>query len=100
MRHSVKNRFLVEPRHRLVGIFLVFILLPGLVLGFVAMRTLRQEERLAQQQIQGILERTAEQLGRSLDRHFSQWHEERKIKFITSLRLRVFSLRRSFVLCS
>ena len=73
MRHPAWQRFLVGPGHRLVGVFLVFILLPGIILGFFALRTLRQEGRLAQQQIQERLERITTQVGRDLDLQFNQW---------------------------
>ena len=75
MRRAAWQRFLVEPSHRLVGIFLVFILLPGIVLGVFALRTLSQEDRLAQQQIQDRLERIATRVGRDLDLQFAQWQD-------------------------
>lgn len=75
MRHPASQRFLVGPSHRLVGVFLVFILLPGVVLGIFALRTLRQESRLAQQQIQERLERTRGQVGRELELQFKEWQE-------------------------
>jgi signal transduction histidine kinase len=73
MRRAAWQRILVEPSHRLVGVFLAFILLPGIVLGVFALRTLRQEGRLAQQQIQERLERIAAQIGRDLDVQLTQW---------------------------
>jgi len=73
MHRTAWQRFLVEPSHRLVGIFLIFILLPGIVLGVFALRTLRQEGRLAQQQIQERLGRITAQIGRDLDLQFTQW---------------------------
>jgi signal transduction histidine kinase len=75
MRHPAWQRFLVGPGHRLVGVFFVFVLLPGIVLGVFALRTLRQEGRLAQQQIQERLERITAQVGRDLDLQFKQWQE-------------------------
>jgi len=74
MRRPAWKR-LVGPGHRLVGVFLVFILLPGIVLGVFALRTLRQEWRLAQQQIQERLEIITAQVGRDLDLQFKQWQE-------------------------
>ena len=59
MRRAAWQRFLFEPSHRLVGVFLIFILLPGIILGAFALRTLHQEDRLAQQHIQDRLERIA-----------------------------------------
>jgi len=75
VRRPAWQRFFVEPSHRLVGIFLVFILLPGIVLGVFALRTLLQEDRLAQQQIQDRLERIATRVGRDLDLQFAQWQD-------------------------
>lgn len=75
MRRPAWQRFLVEPSHRLIGIFLVFILLPGIVLGVFALRTLRQEDRLAQQQVHDRLERIATTVGRDLDLQFAQWQK-------------------------
>jgi len=75
MRHPARQRVLVGPGHRLVGVFLVFILLPGIVLGVFALRTLRQEGRLAQQQLQERLERITAQMGRDLHLQFNQWQE-------------------------
>jgi signal transduction histidine kinase/tetratricopeptide (TPR) repeat protein len=73
MRRAAWQRFPMEPSHRLVGVFLVFILLPGIVLGIFALRTLHQEGRLAQQQIQERLGRITAQIGRDLDLEFTQW---------------------------
>ncbi len=73
MRRAAWQRLLVEPSHRLVGVFLVFVLLPGIALGVFALRTLRQEGRLAQQQVQERLGRITTQIGRDLDLHFTQW---------------------------
>jgi signal transduction histidine kinase len=75
MRHPVRHRFLVGPGHRLVGVFLVFILLPGIVLGIFALRTLRRERRLTQQQIQERLDRITVQVGRDLDLQFTLWQD-------------------------
>jgi signal transduction histidine kinase len=75
MRRAAWQRFLFEPSHRLVGVFLIFILLPGIILGAFALRTLHQEDRLAQQQIQDRLERIAARTGRDLDLQFSQWQD-------------------------
>jgi len=72
MRRAAWKHLFVEPSRRLVGVFLVFILLPGIVLGFFALRTLRQEDRLVQQQIQERLERFATLISRDLDLHFIQ----------------------------
>jgi len=47
VRRPVWLRFLFSPSQRLVGVFLVFILLPGTFLGVFALRVLRQEEECA-----------------------------------------------------
>jgi signal transduction histidine kinase len=53
----------------------VFFLLPGIVLGVLALRTLRQETLFAQQQIQQRLQSIADRTGRDLARDFRQWQE-------------------------
>jgi signal transduction histidine kinase/tetratricopeptide (TPR) repeat protein len=75
MRHPAWYRFLTSPGNRLVGVFLVFILLPGIVLGAFALRTLRQERRLAHQQIQDQLDRITVQVGRGLELQFKEWQQ-------------------------
>jgi len=85
MRRAVWQRFFVEPSHRLIGVFLVFILLPGIVLGFFALRTLRQDDRLAQQQIQERLKRIATFISRDLDLHFTQWQKALQTTSIEAL---------------
>jgi pentatricopeptide repeat protein len=73
MNYPTRQRFFFGPGYSLAVVFLFFILLPGVVLGVFALRTLRQEGRLAQQQIQERLERITSQVGRDLALQFNQW---------------------------
>ena len=66
-------RFFRGPGQRLVGVFVLFILLPGAFLGVFALRVLRQESQLARQRTRESLERTAEEIGRDLDSEFRRW---------------------------
>jgi signal transduction histidine kinase len=75
MRRASSKRSFAGPGFRLVGFFLVFILLPGVVLAVFALRTLQQEERFAHQQIRERLERAAARVARELDLQFGQWRE-------------------------
>lgn len=75
MRRSAWHRLLHGPGHRLVGVFLVFILLPGVVLGVFALRTLRRERKHTEQQIQERLDRITVQVSRDLDLQFRQWQQ-------------------------
>jgi signal transduction histidine kinase len=68
-------RFLFSPSQRLVGVFLVFILLPGTFLGVFALRILRQEGQLVRQRTRERLERIAKEIGRDLDSEFRRWEE-------------------------
>jgi signal transduction histidine kinase/tetratricopeptide (TPR) repeat protein len=58
-----------------VGVFALFILLPGAFLGVFALRVLRQESQLARQRTRESLERTAEEIGRDLDAEFRRWND-------------------------
>lgn len=75
MRRPAWHRFLHGPGHRLVGVFLIFILLPGIVLGIFALRTLRRERKHTEQQIQERLGRITVQVSRDLDLQFRQWKQ-------------------------
>ena len=68
-------RFLFSPSQRLVGVFVVFILLPGAFLGVFALRVLRQEGQLVRQRTRERMERVAKEIGRDLDSEFSRWEE-------------------------
>ena len=75
LRRSAWPRFLRSPSQRLVGVFALFILLPGAFLGVFALRVLRQESQLARQRTRESLERTAEEIGRDLDTEFRRWND-------------------------
>ena len=75
LRRPAWPRFLRSPGRRLVGVFALFILLPGAFLGIFALRVLRQESQLARQRTRESLERTAEEIGRDLDAEFRQWND-------------------------
>ncbi|MBW1902280.1 MAG: HAMP domain-containing histidine kinase [Deltaproteobacteria bacterium] len=67
--------FLSSPSQRLVGVFLIFILLPGTFFGVFALRVLRQERQLVRQRTHERLERIAKEIGRNLDSEFQRWEE-------------------------
>jgi len=73
VRRPDKRRFLLGPSQRLVGVFVLFILLPGAFLGVFALRVLRQEGQLARQRTRERLERTAGEIGRDLNSEFRLW---------------------------
>lgn len=75
LRRPAWPRFLRGPGQRLVGVFALFILLPGAFLGVFALRVLRQESQLARQRTRESLERTAEEIGRDLDSEFRRWND-------------------------
>jgi signal transduction histidine kinase len=79
VRRPVWLRFLFSPSQRLVGVFLVFILLPGTFLGVFALRVLRQEGQLVSQRTRERLERIAKEIGRDLDSEFSRWEETARL---------------------
>src|SRR4030042_4450282 len=72
-RRPARRPFFLGPSQRLVGVFVLFILLPGAFLGVFALRVLRQEGQLARQRTRERLERTAEEIGRGLDSEFRRW---------------------------
>jgi len=61
-----------RPTQRLIGIFLITILAPGLILGFFGVRALRQERALADQQILERLNVAAETVGLRLELEFRE----------------------------
>ena len=75
VRPPARRRFLSGPSQRLIGVFVLFILLPGAFLGGLAFRALRQEGQLAGQRIRESLERTAEEIGLYLDAEFRRWSD-------------------------
>ena len=72
-RRPARRRFFLGPSQRLIGVFALFILLPGAFLAVFALRVLRQEGQLARQRTRERLERTAEEIGRGLDSEFRRW---------------------------
>jgi signal transduction histidine kinase len=68
-------RFLSRPSQRLIGVFVLFILLPGVFLGGFAFRALRQEGQLARQRTRESLERTAKEIGLFVDSEFRRWSD-------------------------
>jgi signal transduction histidine kinase len=75
VRRPVWLRFLFSPNQRLIGVFLVFILLPGAFLGFFAFRFLRQEGQLVKQRTRERMERVAREIGDDLASEFNRWEE-------------------------
>lgn len=75
VRRPAWLRFLFSPSQRLIGVFLVFILLPGMFLGVFALRALRQEGQLVKQDMRERLERVANEIGRDLTSEFQWWEE-------------------------
>lgn len=75
LRRPARPHFLRGPGQRLVGVFALFILIPGAFLGVFALRVLRQESQLARQRTRESLERTAEEIGRDLDTEFRRWND-------------------------
>jgi len=68
-----RPRIFQGPSQRLVGVFILFILLPGAFLGVFALRVLRQEGQLARQRTRELLERTAGEIGRDMNSEFRRW---------------------------
>jgi len=65
-RRPTWMRFFFNPGQRLVGVFLLFILIPGTFLSVFALRVLRQEEQLSKQRTKENLQRIAKEIGRKL----------------------------------
>jgi signal transduction histidine kinase len=74
-RRPVWMRFFFSPSQRLLGVFLIFILLPALFLGVFALRVLRQEKQLVRQRASESLERKALEIGFKLQSEFISWEE-------------------------
>jgi signal transduction histidine kinase len=75
LRRPARSRRNLGPSQRLLGIFALFILLPGAFLAVFALRVLRQEGQIARQRAREDLERTAAEIGRDLDSEFRRWTE-------------------------
>ena len=68
----------LRPAHatyRLLLVFAVTILVPGLVLGFLGLRALLQERQLAEQQVREQLAVIAESTGRQLELDLRDWQQ-------------------------
>ncbi len=63
----------LRPGRDLVVVFALTILLPGVLLAVFGVRALRQEGRLANQQIRERLELAAERAARDLERELREW---------------------------
>jgi signal transduction histidine kinase len=68
-------RFRLGPGQKFVGVFALFILLPGAFLAAFALRVLRQEGQVARQRVREGLERTSLDIARDLESGFRQWTE-------------------------
>lgn len=75
VRRPAWLHFFFSPSQRLVGVFLVFILLPGTFLCVFVLRVLRQEGQLVRQRTHERLERIAKDIGRDLASEFQRWEE-------------------------
>lgn len=73
VRRRTRLRFLSGPSQRLIGVFVLFIALPGAFLGAFAFRALRQEGQIARQRTRDSLERVGDEIGRYLDAEFRRW---------------------------
>jgi signal transduction histidine kinase len=73
VRRPAWPRFLHGPSQRLIAVFVVFILLPGMFLGVFALRALRQEGQLGRQRTRERLERIITEIGADLDSDFRRW---------------------------
>jgi signal transduction histidine kinase len=73
VRLPARRRFLSGPGRRLIGVFVLLVLVPGAFLGGLAFRALRQEGQLARQRTREGLERTAKEIGFYLDSEFRRW---------------------------
>ncbi len=72
-------RFLFSPNKRLIGVFFIFILLPGTFLGFFAFRVLQQEGQLIKQRTRERLENIAKAIGGDLTSEFDLWKEAARL---------------------
>src|SRR5262245_23642681 len=66
---------MIRSSRRLLLIFAVTILIPGIVLGIVGTRAILQERRLADEQLREKLAATAEDVGRRLEFELRDWQE-------------------------
>ncbi len=78
-RRPARRRLNLGASQRLVGVFALFVLLPGTFLAVFALRVLRQEGQIARQRAREDLERTAAEIGRDLDAEFRRWTDELRL---------------------
>ena len=74
-RRTVRPLRPAQATHRLLLVFAVTILVPGLVLGFLGLRALLQERQLADQQVREQLAVIAESTGRQLELDLRDWQQ-------------------------
>jgi signal transduction histidine kinase len=74
-RRRTRLGFLSGPSQRLIGVFVLFIALPGAFLGAFAFRALRQEGQISRQRTRESLERDGDEIGRFLDAEFRRWDD-------------------------
>ena len=74
-RRTVRPLRPAQAPRRLLVIFAVTILVPGLVLGFLGLRALLQERQLADQQVREQLAVIAESTGRQLELDLRDWQQ-------------------------
>ncbi len=74
-RRNVRPLRPTQATHRLLLIFAITILVPGLVLGFLGLRALIQERQLADQQVRERLAVIAESTGRQLELDLGDWQQ-------------------------
>ena len=68
VRRPAWLRFLFSPSQRLIVVFLVFILLPGMFIGLFVLRALRQEGQLVKQGTRERLERIAKEINLAISK--------------------------------
>jgi len=72
-RRPARTRFRLGPSQKFVGVFALFILLPGAFLAAFALRVLRQEGQVARQRAREGLERASLDIARDLESEFRSW---------------------------
>ena len=72
-RRPARPGFRLGPSQRFVGVFALFILLPGAFLAVFALRVLRQEGQVARQRAREGLERASLDIARDLESEFGRW---------------------------
>jgi len=75
VRRPSRSHFFTGSSPRLIVIFSVFILLPGIFLGVFALQVLRQGGQLGRQRTRERMERTAAEIGRDIGSEFRRLEE-------------------------